>query len=68
MRSASLDPLDLPVQTSRPPDLRDRRIPLVQIAGFDRLLQGIHGPGRLVRTEHRTAPAAGAHRLDAALA
>jgi len=40
----------------------------VQIAGVSRLLQRVHGPGRLVRTEYRTAPAAGAHCLDAALA
>lgn len=40
----------------------------MQIAGLDCLLQRVHGPGRLVRAEDRTAPAAGAHRLDAAFA
>ena len=49
-------------------DLRDRRIPFVQITGVDRLLQRVHGPGRLVHAEDRTAPATGAHRLDATLA
>lgn len=40
----------------------------MQIAGVRRLLQRVHRPGRLVRAEHGTAPAARAHRLHAALA
>jgi ORF 12 gene product N-terminal len=33
-------------------------VPLVQIAGLSRALHWIHGVGRLVRAEHRTAPTA----------
>src|SRR5215469_871757 len=43
-------------------------VPLVQIAGLGRTLHWVHRAARLVRAEHRTAPAAGADRLAAALA
>jgi len=56
----------------RPARLRYRspqgHLPLVQIGSFGRVLQRVHRAGCLVRAEHRTAPAARADRLDAALA
>src|SRR5262249_61732901 len=48
--------------------LAQGHLPLVQIAGLCRALQRVGRSGRLVRAEPRTAPAAGADRLDAALA
>src|SRR5512142_976599 len=43
-------------------------LPLVQIGSVGRVLQRVHRAGCLVGAEHRTAPAARADRLDAALA
>ena len=45
-----------------------RHLPLVQIGSFGRMLQRVHRAGCLVGTEHRTAPAARADRLNGALA
>jgi len=44
------------------------RFPFVQITGIHRLLQWVHGPGRLVCTKDRALPTAGADRADATLA
>jgi hypothetical protein len=49
-------------------DLRKGCVPFVQIARIRCLLKWVHGPCRLVRTEHQAAPATGAHRAEAALA
>jgi len=49
-------------------DLSQRCLPLVQIAGVDPVLQGVHGAAGLVRAEDRAAPAARTHRLHPALA
>jgi hypothetical protein len=42
--------------------------PLVQIGSFGRMLQRVHRAGPVAGTEHRTAPAARADRLNGALA
>src|SRR5262249_30394712 len=61
-------PRNPPAALPSPPPRGDRGAPLVKMAGVNRLLQRIHSPGGLLRTEHGTAPAAGAHCLHAALA
>jgi hypothetical protein len=48
-------------------DLLHRHLPLVQVAGVCRLLERIHGAGRLVLAEDRAAPTAGAQRLHTPL-
>ena len=60
------------VSTASRPGMRrrslQRHLPLVQIGSFGRMLQRVHRAGCLVGTEHRTAPAARADRLNGALA